>query len=96
MRVTGFIWLEEIVEKLAVKHHVVPEEIEEVFTSGSRLRTRRMNRGHYRNEDVYRTLGQTADGRYLAVFFVHKLSGEALVLSARDIDEKERRSHARP
>lgn len=59
MRIAGFIWLEEIVEKLTVKHHVTPEEVEEIFTSGNRFKTRRMNRGHYRDEDVYRALGQT-------------------------------------
>ena len=31
MKIVGFIWLEEIVEKLATKHQVVPEEVEQVF-----------------------------------------------------------------
>jgi len=29
VRITDFIWLEEIVEKLEVKHGVIPEEVEE-------------------------------------------------------------------
>ena len=93
MKIAGFIWLEEIVEKLEVKHQVVSEEVEQVFSNQPRVK--RMNRGHYRGEDVYRALGQTDAGRYLTVFFVHKLSHEALILSARDMDDKERKSYAR-
>ena len=93
MKIAGFIWLEEIVEKLEVKHQVVSEEVEQVFSNQPRVK--RMNKGHYRGEDVYRALGQTDAGRYLTVFFVHKLTHEALILSARDMDEKERKSYAR-
>ncbi len=93
MKIVGFIWLEEIVDKLEVKHQVMPEEVEQVFVSNPRIR--RMNRGHYRGEDVYRALGQTEEGRYLTIFFIHKLTGEALILSARDMDEKERKSYVR-
>lgn len=93
MKIAGFIWLEEIVEKLEVKHQVVSEEVEQVFSNQPRVK--RMNKGHYRGEDVYRALGQTDAGRYLTVFFVHKLTPEALILSAREMDDKERRSYAR-
>jgi uncharacterized DUF497 family protein len=93
MRIVGFIWLEEIVEKLEVKHHVTPDEVEEVFVSHPNIK--RMNRGHFRGEDVYRALGQTEARRYLVVFFIHKMTHEALVLSARDMDAKERKSYAR-
>ncbi len=43
MKIIGFIWLEEIVEKLEVKHRVAPEEVEQVF--GHQPKVRRMNRG---------------------------------------------------
>jgi uncharacterized DUF497 family protein len=92
MRILGFIWLEEIVEKLEVKHRVIPDEVEQVFAH--RPGIRRMSRGHYRGEDVFRALGQTEAGRYLVVFFIHKLTSEALILSARDMDDKERKSYA--
>jgi hypothetical protein len=61
MRIAGFIWLEEIVEKLEVKHRVAPEEVEQVF--GNQSSFRRMNRGNFRGEDVCRVLGQTDGGR---------------------------------
>jgi len=66
---------------------------EQVFSNQPRVK--RMNKGHYRGEDVYRALGQTEAGRYLAVFFIHKLTHEALILSARDMDDQERKSYAR-
>ncbi len=93
MKIVGLIWLEEIVEKLEVKHRVIPEEVEQVFKSQPRIR--RMKTGHYRGEDVYRALGQTDAGRYLVVFFIHKMTGDALILSAHNMDDKERRSYAR-
>jgi uncharacterized DUF497 family protein len=34
-------------------------------------------------------------GRYLVVFFVYKLTCEALIISARDMDAKERRLYAK-
>ncbi len=93
MKITGFIWLEEIVEKIEVKHQVNPEEIEQVFSNQPAIK--RMNKGHYRGEDVYRASGQTDAGRYLTIFFIHKLTNEALILSARNMDYKERKSYAK-
>lgn len=93
MKISGFIWLENVIEKLEVKHHVWPEEVEEVFARTPKIK--RMERGHFRGEDVYRALGQTESGRYLVVFFIHKLTGEALILSARDMDKKERKSYGK-
>jgi len=52
MKISGFIWLEEIAEKLAVKHQVVPDEVEQLFANHPGIK--RMNKGHFRGEDVYR------------------------------------------
>jgi uncharacterized DUF497 family protein len=93
MKIAGFIWLEEIVEKLEAKHQVTADEVEQVFDHQPRVT--RMNKGHFHGEDVYRALGQTDAGRYLVIFFIHKLSREALILSARDMDDKERKGYAR-
>ncbi len=38
MRINDLIWLDEIVEKLAVKHQVVPGEVEQVFLSEPHFR----------------------------------------------------------
>jgi len=93
VRIAGFIWLEEIVEKLEVKHGVVPEEVEAIFANKPKIT--RMERGRFQGEDVYRALGQTNTGRYLATFFIHKRTDDVLILSARDMDRKERKAYAR-
>ena len=93
MYIDDFIWLPDILEKVAAKHHVTQEEVEEVFFN--RPRYRFVESGHRLNEDVYAASGQTDAGRYLIVFFIHKSSNTALILSVRDMDEKERRRYER-
>jgi uncharacterized DUF497 family protein len=93
MRITGIIWLRTIVDKLAWKHIVATDEVEEVFAGPPRYRF--IEVGDIEGEDLYAALGQTAAGRYLIVYFVHKATGEALIVSARDMTQKERRSHGR-
>jgi len=80
-------------DKLESKHGVRESEAREVFRSEPRIRF--VERGKYRGEDVYAAYGQTESGRYLAVFFIYKLSRVALVLSARDMDGKERKRYGR-
>jgi uncharacterized DUF497 family protein len=43
----------------------------------------------------YSAWGQTDAGRYLIVFFIHKSANTALILSARDMDDKERQRYER-
>ncbi|MEJ5197616.1 MAG: BrnT family toxin [Anaerolineae bacterium] len=93
MYIDYFIWLPDIVDKLLVKHGITQEEAEEVFFD--RPKYRFVETGHRPGEDVYAALGQTEAGRYLIVFFIHKRTNTALVLSARDMDESERRRYER-
>lgn len=93
MYIDDFIRLPRILEKLEVKHRVFQDELEEVFFN--RPRYRFVELGNYDGEDVYSATGQTDAGRYLIIFFIHKSSSTALILSARDMDKKERRRHER-
>ena len=93
MRVEEVIWLDTIVGKLAVKHRVEPEEVEAVLRNRPKFRF--VERGDRDGEDVYLALGQTDAGRYLAVLFIHKPSAQALILSARDMADKERKLYGR-
>ena len=93
MKITRVIWLRDIVDKLEWKHQVLPEEVEDVLKSQPRYR--RIARGHVRGEDVYGVLGQTSAGRYLSIFFIRKSNNAALVISAREMDAKERRQYER-
>lgn len=51
--------------------------------------------GQYPEEDVYVAYGRAESGRYLILFFIYKLSRVALVISAREMDQKERRQYGR-
>ena len=93
MKITELIWLDNVIGKIESKHHCLPTDVEEVFTNKPKVK--KMHRGHFCGEDVYRAFGKTEAGRHLTVFFIHKRTNKALILSARDMDEKERKSYAR-
>jgi uncharacterized DUF497 family protein len=58
-------------------------------------RYRFIERGKYRGEHLYLALGVTDAGRYLSVFFIYKKDRRALIVTARDMTEKERRRYAK-
>lgn len=91
MKITGFLWLPEIIQKLAWKHGVSQAEVEEVFINIPHFRF--VEKGHYPGENVYAALGQTDAGRYLICIFVYKRDSQALPLSARDMTRSERRRY---
>ena len=93
MRITGVVWLRSVIEKLADKHQVSQQEVEEALRN--RPRIRRIALGDVAGEDLYAALNQTDDGRYLIVFFIYKPNGEALIISARDMSPKERKSYGK-
>ena len=63
MKITGFIWLDEIVEKLQKKHNVIVNEVQEVLTNKPKFRF--VEKGHYLGENVYFALGQRLDATSL-------------------------------
>lgn len=93
MKIGGFIWLDQIVDKLISKHGVETYEVEEVFDENPKVRF--VEKGDRKDEDVYMASGQSVAGRYLVVLFIRKRNGEALVLSARDMEPRERRMYER-
>jgi uncharacterized DUF497 family protein len=76
------------VEKLAWKHGVLPYEVEEILTGKCRIFKRES--GKIEGEDLYNALGRTKSGRYLSVFFIKKLTNKALIVTARDMNKRER------
>ncbi len=89
MRIEGIIWMRQVVDKLAVKHHVRIEEVEGLFENTPKFLF--VEKGERKGENVYMALGQTDAGRYLTVLFIYKKTKEALMLSARDMAKKERK-----
>ncbi|MCX7013711.1 MAG: BrnT family toxin [Candidatus Sumerlaeota bacterium] len=94
MKITGILWLRDIVDKLAWKHNVSTGEVDEALGS-SGVRFRLLEKGDVQGENLYAAMGRTDAGRYLVILFVHKASGEALVISARDMTRKERRTYGK-
>ena len=92
MKIEGIIWLEDIVEKLILKHGVDQNEVVEVLKSKPVFRL--IEKGHRKNENLYVALGQTGLGRYLTVFFIYKKAKQALIISARGMTRSERRRYA--
>lgn len=93
MIITQILWKAQFVEKLAEKHGVSVTEAEEILRS--RPYIRKVGRGHVKGEHVYAAYGQSAAGRYVVVFYIRKMAGVILPISARDMDDAERRYYAR-
>jgi uncharacterized DUF497 family protein len=89
MKIKSIIWLPGVIEKIEVKHGVNVEEVEEIFKLGPIYR--RGPRGKRRSQNLYKAYGQTGAGRYLFVVFIYKPNRRALILSARDMTNRERR-----
>ena len=91
MNIYEIIWLQKIVEKLLIKHAVSKKEVYELFLNQPDIRF--VEKGDVKNEDLYVASGQTINGRYLVVFFVLKSKHKALVISARDMNKRERKTY---
>lgn len=93
MRITGIIWLQKIVDKLARKHHLTQDEVEQVFVNNPQYRF--LEQGKVEGEHVYAAYGRTDAGRYVTVIFIRKFGNRALIISARDMDKKERKQYGK-
>ncbi len=93
MEINRIIWLEDIVEKLQWKHNVEEHEVLEVLENKPKFQ--RKEAGHRPGEDVYAAFGRTNRGRLLSIFFVYTLDKRAIIVSARDMTQKERKKHVR-
>ena len=94
MQIERIVCSERIEAKLESKHHVTFREARQIFFSEPRIRF--AEKGHTAGEDVYAAFGQTLGGRYLSVFFIHKPELKtAVIISARNMSDKERKAYGR-
>jgi uncharacterized DUF497 family protein len=93
VRIDDLIWMPGIVEKLAAVHEVTQDEVEEIFRNRPRFRF--IESGYVQGEDVYSAEGRTDVGRYVVVFFIYKLTHQALIISARAMTRRERKRYGR-
>jgi len=94
MHIRQIIILEDVEEKLWRKHHVNDLEVAEVFDGRPHIVFREKGMT-VEGEDVYTALGRTSVGRYLIVFFIYKLTQDALIVTARDMNKSERKYYAK-
>lgn len=93
MIIREIIWLADVEEKIFRKHHVRAIEVEQVVETFPHIRF--MEKGLRPDEDLYAAFGQTAGGRYLAIYFIRKTSAAALIVTARDMTSKEKQTYGR-
>ncbi|MCI5122164.1 MAG: BrnT family toxin [Candidatus Electrothrix sp. AUS4] len=67
--------------------------MEEVFSNKPRIR--KAQKGRVQGEDLYYAYGRTDGGWYVFVVFIYKRTREALTISARDMDRKERKYYGK-
>jgi len=86
MRIDDLEWTLDRVDHVA-RHGIKPEEVEEVLAS-----TKVFKRGR---AGVYEAWGQTESGRYLLVIVRYLGHNRAWPITARDMDENEKRALGR-
>ena len=89
MQFKEILWRQRYAEKIRHQHHVETAEVEESLSKNPFVRLQ--ERGRRPGEDLYVAYGQTAEGRYIVTFLIHKGRGLAMPISARDMTKKERR-----
>jgi uncharacterized DUF497 family protein len=94
MEIDYIVCPENIENKIESEHHVKVQEARQVLLGKPRIRF--SEKGYTPGEDVYGAFGQTYGGRYLSVFFVYKPTTKtAIIISARDMSNKERKAYGR-
>ncbi|HED36767.1 MAG TPA: BrnT family toxin [Ignavibacteria bacterium] len=61
----------------------------------NRPKFQRKEAGHRTGEDVFAAFGRTNIGRFLSIFFVYTRGKRAIIVSVREMTQKERRKYAR-
>jgi uncharacterized protein len=68
-------------------------EVIEIFNNKPKVRL--LEKGIQKDENIYLAAGQTDNGRYLVIFFIYKKYNNAIVISAREMSKKERKSYVK-
>jgi len=84
--ISGFDWDDQNVLHIE-RHQFSPEEVEEVFDGGYKVRRAR--------QGLYIALGETLDGCLAFVVFRRLSKGVIRVVTARDMENNERRLYRR-
>jgi len=92
VKIVELVWEEWHLEHIAIKHKVRPREVEEACFEGE---SARVLRGRGRGEEkLYYILGKTLGGRYLFIVVKPRGKGKAKVITARDMNDLEKRRYS--
>ena len=75
------------------KHNVDEKEVIEVLENKPDFQYK--EKGYKPGEDVYAAFGRTNAHRYLGVFFVYTMDKRAIIVSAREMTQKERKKYVK-
>jgi uncharacterized DUF497 family protein len=93
LKIKEIIFLPAILNKLIWKHDITEHEVRQVIRDAPKFYF--IEKGDVRGEDLYSAIGRTEAGRYLTVFFIYKKTKDALIISARDTDDNERKRYVK-
>ncbi|MGH7909067.1 MAG: BrnT family toxin [Thermodesulfobacteriota bacterium] len=91
MKIIELVWEEWHLEHIAAKHEIRPREVEEACYEDQ---SARVLRGRGKGEEkLYYILGKTLGGRYLFIVIKPLGKGKAKVITARDMNDSEKRKY---
>jgi len=93
MEILDIILTDDVLDKIIWKHNISELELRQVINNQPSIRF--MEKGKVKGENLYVGLGTTDAGRYVSVFFIMKKNKKALIVTARDMTERERRKYAK-
>jgi hypothetical protein len=93
MQILDLILKNNVIDKLTWKHNISEIELRQVFNNHPQMRL--IEKGKIKGENLYAASGRTDAGRYLLIFFILKKNRKALIVTARDMTERERRKYAK-
>ena len=93
MKIIDLLLNDDVIDKLIWKHNISELELRQVFNNQPNIRF--IEKGKIKGEHLYVASGRTDAGRYLLIFFIMKKNKNALIVTARDMKERERRKYAK-
>lgn len=93
MEILDIILTDDVLDKIIWKHNISELEMRQVINNQPNIRF--IEKGKVRGENLYVGLGTTDAGRYVSVFFIMKKNKKALIVTARDMTERERRKYGK-
>lgn len=86
-------WSNDRIDHIA-RHYISPEEVEEaVFDDPCNLIQVLKAAERDQRQKIYRLLGVSGSGKYITFIFIYEKSGVAYPVTAREMDNKERRRY---